>query len=87
MAQIPRCCGCGVYRPVASAPIGPLAWEPPYAVGAALIRQKTRNKFFFSIVVKESQDRGVTQAGILTAHILIVEKAYLMVLEPGLILY
>jgi len=23
-------------RPVATAPIGPLAWEPPYAVGAAL---------------------------------------------------
>ena len=22
-------------RPVATAPIGPLAWEPPYAVGAA----------------------------------------------------
>ena len=28
------------YRPAAVAPIGPLAWEPPYAVGAALKRQK-----------------------------------------------
>ena len=28
-------------RPAAVAPIGPLAWEPPYAVGAALKRQKT----------------------------------------------
>ena len=27
-------------RPAASAPIGPLAWEPPYAAGAALKRQK-----------------------------------------------
>ena len=24
------------HRPVATAPIGPLAWEPPYTVGAAL---------------------------------------------------
>ena len=25
-----------------AAPIGPLAWEPPYATGAALKRQKTK---------------------------------------------
>ena len=24
------------HRPVATAPIGPLAWEPPYATGAAV---------------------------------------------------
>ena len=29
-------------RPAALAPIGPLAWEPPYAVGAAL------KKFFLN---------------------------------------
>ena len=29
-------------RPAAVAPIQPLAWEPPYAVGAALKRQKTK---------------------------------------------
>ena len=29
-------------RPVATAPIRPLAWEPPYAEGAAL--EKTKNK-------------------------------------------
>ena len=29
-------------RPVAAAPIGPLAWEPPYAAGVALERQKTK---------------------------------------------
>ena len=34
-------------RPVATAPIGPLAWEPPYAAGAAqeiAKRQKERQK-------------------------------------------
>ena len=31
-------------RPAAAAPIGPLAWEPPYAAGAALKRQKDKNK-------------------------------------------
>ena len=31
-------------RPVATAPIEPLTWEPPYAVGAALKRQKQKNK-------------------------------------------
>ena len=30
-------------RPAATAPIGPLAWEPPYAVGAAL-KKKTKKK-------------------------------------------
>ena len=32
-------------RPVPKAPTGPLAWEPPYAAGAALAkRQKDREK-------------------------------------------
>ena len=31
-------------KPAATAPIGPLAWEPPYAVGAALKGQKTKKK-------------------------------------------
>ena len=31
-------------RPVATAPIRPLAWERPYAVGAALENQKKRQK-------------------------------------------
>ena len=31
-------------RPVATAPIRPLAWEPPYAVGVALERQKKDQK-------------------------------------------
>ena len=31
-------------RPVATAVIRPLAWEPPYAAGAALKGQKTKTK-------------------------------------------
>ena len=30
------------YRPVATAPTGPLAWEPPYAAGTALKRTKKK---------------------------------------------
>ena len=32
---------CG---PAATAPIRSLAWEPPYAAGAALKKKKTKNK-------------------------------------------
>ena len=35
------------HRPVTTAPIGPLAWEPPYAAGVALekaTRQKDKKK-------------------------------------------
>ena len=44
-------------RPAASALIGPLAWEPPYAAGAALKRpkkkkkKKKRKKNFFNKVI------------------------------------
>ena len=31
-------------RPVAAAVIQPLAWEPPYALGAALKRKKRKKK-------------------------------------------
>ena len=31
-------------RPAATTPIQPLAWDPPYATGAALKRQKTKIK-------------------------------------------
>ena len=31
-------------RPAATAPTGPLAWEPPYAMSAALKRRKTKKK-------------------------------------------
>ena len=31
-------------RPAATAPIGPLAWEPPHAAGAALEKAKRQKK-------------------------------------------
>ena len=34
------------HRPVPTAPIRPLAWEPPYAAGAALERQKIEKTSF-----------------------------------------
>ena len=34
------------HRPVATDLIGPLAWEPPYASGAALKRKKKKQKNF-----------------------------------------
>ena len=49
-------------RPVATAPIGPLAWEPPYAVGVAqeiAKRQKKENEtektflFMFTEIIYE----------------------------------
>ena len=32
------------YRPAATAPIGPLAWEPAYASGVALEKAKRQKK-------------------------------------------
>ena len=32
------------WRPAAIAPISPLAWEPPYAMGVALKRRKKEKK-------------------------------------------
>ena len=34
-------------RPAATALIRPLAWEPPYAMGVALKRQKSINQLFY----------------------------------------
>ena len=42
-------------RPAAVAPIRPLAWEPPYVVGAALERQKDKKKKKKKIKENESQ--------------------------------
>ena len=38
-------------RLAATAPIRPIAWEPPYAAGVALKRQKTKTCFivYFSV--------------------------------------
>ena len=32
------------YRPAATTPVGPLAWEPHYAASAALKKQKKKKK-------------------------------------------
>ena len=47
-------------RPAATAPIRPLAWEPPYAVGAALKRRKKKKKIlqksFVLMVIEDCED-------------------------------
>ena len=40
------------YRPAAVAPIHLLAWEPPYAMGAALKRPKKKKKKRGKVVLK-----------------------------------
>ena len=35
------------HTPAATAPMGPLAWKPPYAAGVALKRQKKDEKKIF----------------------------------------
>ena len=43
MAQTWHCCSCGVGQP-ATAPIQPLAWEPPFAEGVALKDKKKKKR-------------------------------------------
>ena len=43
VAQIWRCCDCGI-GPAGTAPIPPLAWEFPHAIGVVLKRQKYPQK-------------------------------------------
>ena len=42
MARIPI--AVALCRLAATAPIGPLAWEPPYGAGVALFRTKDKKK-------------------------------------------
>ena len=56
-------CRCGLdpkllwlwCRPAATALIGPLAWDPPYAAGAALKKKKKKEK--------QSRETGRVQGG------------------------
>ena len=48
-------------RPAAVAPIGPLAWEPPYNAGAVLKKTKDKKK----------QKKGVSYKGVLMEDILL----------------
>ena len=40
-------------RPAATAPTGSLAWEPSYAAGAALKRQKTKKKKYIQFAIRQ----------------------------------
>ena len=44
------------WRPAAAAPIGPLAWEPPYAAGAALEKEKKERECAIKDEKKNSQN-------------------------------
>ena len=48
------------HRPAVTAPIGPLAWEPPYAVGEALKRQRWFLKYV-SILWNSHKSRTTTK--------------------------
>ena len=50
MAQVPCCCGCGVGWQLQLG-FDPLAWEPPYAVGAALKKTKDKKKKNYNLPV------------------------------------
>ena len=40
------------YRPTATAPIRPLAWEPPYAIDEALEKTKRQKKILNPLILK-----------------------------------
>ena len=42
-------------RQAATAPIRPLAWEPPYATGAALKKTKQNNSYLFIPLQKSGE--------------------------------
>ena len=52
-------------RLAAVAVIGPLAWEPPYAAGAALKRQKTKKKKKKFYEVNKNGPKSVVTEGLL----------------------
>jgi len=47
------------HRPVATAPIRPLAWEPPYAAGVALGKAKRPLTEWEKIVSNDATDKGL----------------------------
>ena len=53
-------------RLAATAPMGPLPWEPPYAMGAALERQKKEKKketYFSQFLRLEALDKVIIRVG------------------------
>ena len=56
-----QCCRELWCRPVAIAPIGPLAWEPPYAVDVALKRHThKKKKFIFELPSGHGKEQGAS---------------------------
>ena len=66
--RIQSCCELWC-RPVATAPIGPLAWEPPYAEGAALEKAKRLKKksihYLFSSITEIPELSRISELKIL----------------------
>ena len=58
------------HRPAATAPMRPLAWEPPYAAGAAL-KNKTKDIYNLTVLLNRSalvqkrERKGRKEAGTL----------------------
>ena len=50
-------------RPAATAPVGPLAWEPPYAAGAALERKKDQKKVLVSYITMYVMTLQISNTG------------------------
>ena len=51
------------HRPAAVPPIRPLAWETPYVAGAALKRQKDKNKTKQNLNIKLQYDLAISLLG------------------------
>ena len=68
-AQILHCCGSGIGL-AATVPIRPLAWEPPYAVGAALEKTKKKkvSKFQSLIIITKYSNEIFHEAIILLSQ-------------------
>ena len=50
------CVAVAVAKLAVTAPIGPLAWEPPYVVGVALKRQKKKKKEWVKTIISRIKD-------------------------------
>jgi len=62
--QLGSCVAVAVVWVSAATPIGPLAWELPYATGAALKRQKKKKKKIHPLGRRENEDKvGQAQGG------------------------
>ena len=62
-------------RQAAAAPIQPLAWEPPFAAGAALKSQKKKKKSAVLLgICYFSWDRGTKKENLLNIQLIGIQK-------------